>query len=91
MTLGHAALAAQLTLYIAIAMQYEQRDLSNRFSAAYEAWRKESGAYAPRAILPPFARGIAIELRRRFPPIARPLPQEMQYLLDRLDRLSPLG
>jgi methanethiol S-methyltransferase len=39
MTVGHALMAATFTLYILIAMRYEERDLSRNFGAAYEAWR----------------------------------------------------
>jgi protein-S-isoprenylcysteine O-methyltransferase Ste14 len=84
MTLGHAALAAQLTLYIAFAVSYERSDLRARFGDDYDRWR--AGHPAPRPDdLPTFARGIARELWRRYQPItAQPLPAEMQYLLARL-------
>jgi protein-S-isoprenylcysteine O-methyltransferase Ste14 len=39
MTVGHALMAATFTLYILIAMRYEERDLSANFGAAYAAWR----------------------------------------------------
>lgn len=38
MTAGHALLAAGFTLYIAIGMRYEQRDLQRSFGAAYRRW-----------------------------------------------------
>lgn len=40
MTLGHALLAASMTLYLLIGMRFEERDLSARFGAPYEAWRE---------------------------------------------------
>jgi protein-S-isoprenylcysteine O-methyltransferase Ste14 len=40
MTVGHALMAATFTLYILIAMRYEERDLSANFGASYEAWRE---------------------------------------------------
>jgi protein-S-isoprenylcysteine O-methyltransferase Ste14 len=39
MTAGHALMAATFTLYILIAMRYEERDLSASFGGAYRAWR----------------------------------------------------
>lgn len=44
MTVAHAALAAQLTLYIAIAMSFERRDLRTRFGADYDRWRESHSA-----------------------------------------------
>ena len=40
MTVGHALIAATFTLYILIAMRYEERDLTARFGAPYAAWRE---------------------------------------------------
>jgi len=40
MTVGHALIAATFTLYVLIAMRYEERDLSANFGAPYEAWRE---------------------------------------------------
>ena len=40
MTVGHALMGATFTLYILIAMRYEERDLSARFGVSYEAWRE---------------------------------------------------
>jgi len=40
MTVGHALMAATFTLYILIAMRYEERDLSANFGASYQAWRE---------------------------------------------------
>ena len=39
MTVGHALLAAGLTLYVMIAMRYEERDLRAAFGEAYQRWR----------------------------------------------------
>lgn len=40
MTVGHALMAASFTLYILIAMRYEERDLNANFGASYQAWRE---------------------------------------------------
>ncbi|WP_170937163.1 MULTISPECIES: methyltransferase [Rhodomicrobium] len=40
MTVGHALMAAGFTLYILVAMRYEERDLSRNFGPAYESWRQ---------------------------------------------------
>jgi protein-S-isoprenylcysteine O-methyltransferase Ste14 len=39
MTVGHMLLAAGMTVYVLIAMRYEERDLAARFGAAYTSWR----------------------------------------------------
>ncbi len=39
MTLGHMLLAAGMTIYVLIAMRYEERDLARRFGPAYSRWR----------------------------------------------------
>jgi len=39
MTIGHLLLAAGMTLYVLIAMRYEERDLATRFGPAYARWR----------------------------------------------------
>ncbi len=39
MTVGHALMAGGFTLYILIAMRFEERDLSRNFGDAYQAWR----------------------------------------------------
>ena len=39
MTVGHALFAAGMTLYVLIAMRYEERDLATRFGHDYAAWR----------------------------------------------------
>ena len=38
MTIGHALLAAGLTLYVLIASSYEERDLRSAYGRAYQAW-----------------------------------------------------
>lgn len=84
MTLGHAALSAQLTLYIALAMRYERRDLQARFGLDYDLWR---ASHARRGLppLPAPVHTIATELARRYRPVtASPLPITMQGLLARL-------
>ena len=39
MTLGHLLLAGGMTIYVLIAMRYEERDLARRFGHAYAHWR----------------------------------------------------
>jgi len=39
MTLGHLLLASGYTLYVLIAMRYEERDLVHRFGERYASWR----------------------------------------------------
>jgi len=39
MTIGHLLLAAGMTLYVLIAMRYEERDLITRFGRTYALWR----------------------------------------------------
>jgi len=41
MTVGHLLLAAGMTLYVLIAMRYEERDLVARFGNAYARWRAQ--------------------------------------------------
>jgi protein-S-isoprenylcysteine O-methyltransferase Ste14 len=43
MTVGHALMAATFTLYILIAMRYEERDLKRNFGRPYQAWREGCG------------------------------------------------
>jgi protein-S-isoprenylcysteine O-methyltransferase Ste14 len=43
MSIGHALLAVGLTGYVLIAIRYEERDLANRFGAAYITWRAPAG------------------------------------------------
>lgn len=82
MTVGHALLAAQFTLYIAVAMRYERRDLEHRFGRNYVEWR----AHGRRIALPaPASARIAKELERHFAPVvAAPLPRRMAVLLARI-------
>jgi methanethiol S-methyltransferase len=39
MTVGHLLLASGMTLYVLIAMRYEERDLARSFGKAYQQWR----------------------------------------------------
>jgi protein-S-isoprenylcysteine O-methyltransferase Ste14 len=39
MTIGHVLLAAGMSLYVLIAMRYEERDLVARFGNSYARWR----------------------------------------------------
>lgn len=39
MSVGHLLLASGLTLYVLIAMRYEERDLMRRFGTSYARWR----------------------------------------------------
>jgi protein-S-isoprenylcysteine O-methyltransferase Ste14 len=39
LTVGHMLLAAGMTVYVLIAMRYEERDLAARFGTAYTRWR----------------------------------------------------
>lgn len=48
MTAGHLLLAAGITIYIFIAIRYEERDLVGLFGADYEAYRGRVGMLAPR-------------------------------------------
>lgn len=48
MTYGHALLAAGMTVYILIAIRYEERDLIGLFGADYEAYRDRAGMLTPR-------------------------------------------
>ena len=54
LTVGHALMAGGFTLYILIAMRYEERDLSRNFGDAYQAWR--SGC--PHAARPRSGKGV---------------------------------
>ena len=44
MTVGHALLAAGLTVYILIAIRFEERDLVRRFGDHYRTWRGSTAA-----------------------------------------------
>ena len=48
MTLGHALLAAGMTLYILIAIRHEERDLVGVFGEQYESYRVRVGMLIPR-------------------------------------------
>jgi protein-S-isoprenylcysteine O-methyltransferase Ste14 len=48
MTAGHALMAGGFTLYILIAMRFEERDLSRSFGDAYQAWRSGCPHARPR-------------------------------------------
>lgn len=48
MTLGHALLAAGMTVYILIAIRHEERDLVGLFGADYEAYRGRAGMLLPK-------------------------------------------
>lgn len=48
MTAGHLLLAAGITVYILIAIRYEERDLVGLFGADYEAYRGRVGMLTPR-------------------------------------------
>ncbi|QDZ06832.1 isoprenylcysteine carboxylmethyltransferase family protein [Sphingomonas panacisoli] len=48
MTLGHLLLAAGLSIYMLIAIQYEERDLVELFGDDYQRYRRTTGMLAPR-------------------------------------------
>jgi len=48
MTLGHALLAAGMTVYILIAIRYEERDLVGLFGTVYQDYRQRAGMLIPR-------------------------------------------
>jgi protein-S-isoprenylcysteine O-methyltransferase Ste14 len=48
MTAGHLLLAAGITVYILIAIRYEERDLVGLFGEDYEAYRERVGMLTPR-------------------------------------------
>lgn len=48
MTAGHLVLAAGMTLYIFIAIRFEERDLVGMFGADYEEYRRRVGMVTPR-------------------------------------------
>lgn len=82
MTVGHALLASLLTLYIAIGMSYERRDLQARFGASYRRWRADRDG-APVGVCVHSA--VANELKRRLDHITRePLPARMAALLYKI-------
>ena len=77
MSVGHAVLAAQLTLYIAVGMRYERRDLRRRFGRSYEAWRNQP--IAPHVGL------LSIDVSDL---VRDPLPPRIARLLQQLDSLD---
>jgi protein-S-isoprenylcysteine O-methyltransferase Ste14 len=64
MTLGHFVFAAMTTVYILIAIQLEERDLTDRYGAQYDDYRRRVGMLLP---MPPTAAKA-----RSDAPIARP-------------------
>jgi len=48
MTYGHLLLAAGLSVYMLIAIQYEERDLVGMFGSDYKNYRKQAGMLTPR-------------------------------------------
>jgi protein-S-isoprenylcysteine O-methyltransferase Ste14 len=48
MTYGHLLLAAGLSVYMLIAIRYEERDLVGMFGSDYEDYRKQAGMLTPR-------------------------------------------
>ena len=48
MSAGHLLLAVGLSVYILIALHYEERDLVGLFGADYESYRKRVGMLVPR-------------------------------------------
>ena len=82
MTVGHALLALQFTLYIALAMRFERRDLEQRYGKDYLHWRSPD---RPRTLPAAAISGIARGLERSFAPVAaEPLPRRMTVLLARI-------
>jgi protein-S-isoprenylcysteine O-methyltransferase Ste14 len=47
MTVGHALLAAGMTVYVMIAIRYEERDLVALFGPEYEAYQADTGMLVP--------------------------------------------
>ena len=48
MTYGHLLLAAGMSVYMLIAIRYEERDLVGLFGSDYETYRHEAGMLAPK-------------------------------------------
>lgn len=48
MTIGHLILAMGMSVYMLIAIQYEERDLVGLFGRDYEAYRERTGMLVPR-------------------------------------------
>lgn len=50
MTLGHLLFAATMTLYMAIAVRFEERDLVEHFGETYRAYQRRVPMYIPRVV-----------------------------------------
>ena len=50
MTVGHLLFAGMTTVYILIALQFEERDLKRSFGEAYKAYRKRTPMFVPRLL-----------------------------------------
>src|SRR4029077_6019097 len=77
MTVGHALLAAGLTVYVMIARRYEERDLGSAYGCAYQAWSGRCSACARTPPSPALARGRLACARGTifsFPPFCAPEP-----------------
>jgi protein-S-isoprenylcysteine O-methyltransferase Ste14 len=48
MSLGHLLLAAGMSIYMLIAIRYEERDLTRLFGKDYEDYRRDVGMLAPK-------------------------------------------
>ena len=48
MTFGHLLLAAGMSVYMLIAIRYEERDLVSLFGKDYETYRQDVGMLTPR-------------------------------------------
>jgi protein-S-isoprenylcysteine O-methyltransferase Ste14 len=48
MTVGHLLFAAGMSLYMVLAVQFEERDLVNHFGGDYESYRKRVPMFVPR-------------------------------------------
>ena len=48
MTVGHLLLAAGMSVYMLIAIRYEERDLISMFGRDYELYREKVGMLTPR-------------------------------------------
>jgi protein-S-isoprenylcysteine O-methyltransferase Ste14 len=48
MTAGHLLLAAGVSVYMLIAIRYEERDLIDLFGKDYEDYREQAGMLTPR-------------------------------------------
>lgn len=90
MTVGHLLLAGGMTLYVAVGMSFEERDLRVRYGAAYLAWRampapgsRRRGQPAP--IEAQSVRDLVAHLRKLHQPVRAPLPAAIQR------RLAALG